>query len=80
MTTITMKVPPEMARRLDAEAKARGLSRSALIRSAIRELLESERDRPATPSVLDLAGSAVGALEGPSDLSTHPGHLDGYGT
>jgi predicted transcriptional regulator len=74
MRTISLKLPEELDQRLTDLAEQRGLSRSAII----REALESFTARSGE-SVTSRAGELVGSLEGPSDLSANPRHLQGYG-
>ena len=74
MRTVSFKLPAELDERLSQLADARGTSRSALAREAL-ESLSQESGR----SVASVAGELIGSLEGPSDLSFGPDHLEGYG-
>lgn len=78
MKTLTIKVPEELALKLQAIAARRGESQSAVIRAALEDLTAAEKI--ANPrSCLDLAGDLVGCAAGPADLSCDPKHLQGYG-
>ncbi len=80
MSTLSLKLPDSLLRRLDQESRARRLSKSALVRSALeRELQPSKSARAATCYDLahDLAGSFRKKL--PKDLATHPKHMQGFG-
>lgn len=65
---ITLRLPKDLANRLDEVAEASGIGRSRLVRRAIRSYLENqtvpELDRP-FDRVRELAGTAYG---GPPDL------------
>lgn len=76
MTTISLKLPDELAAQLDRLARDRGVARSLVVREAIAELLR-RRGGESTPA--ELAGDLVGSLEGPADLSTNQDHLEGFG-
>ena len=80
MTTLSLKLPDSLLLRLDQESRARRLSKSALVRSALeRELQPSKPARAATCYDLahDLAGSIRKKL--PKDLATNSKHMKGFG-
>ena len=80
MTTISIKVPDELASRLEATAKAKHVSRSALLREALEEKLEAIQEA-GTPSLLDRCGDLCGSGEsGIGDLASNPRHLEGFGS
>ena len=61
---------------LDRLKKATGLSESEIVRHGLH-LFARETERR---TALDLAGTSVGCVKGgPSDLSTNPDHMDGFG-
>ena len=74
MRTVSFKLPPELDDALDDLARARGASRSALVREALELLAKGKRR-----SVAALAGDLVGSIEGPTDLATNKKHMAGYG-
>jgi predicted transcriptional regulator len=78
MTTLTVKMPEMLSRRLRHEASERGMNRSALIRQSVEKMLDAA-DQPATGSCLSLAQDLAGCLDGPGDLATHPKHMKGFG-
>ncbi|HEX9690746.1 MAG TPA: CopG family transcriptional regulator [Gemmatimonadales bacterium] len=78
MEPLTLKIPPRLAAELEAFARSRGASRSAVVREAIKEYLGRART-PSPASCLDLARDLVGTVEGPRDLATNPRHLKDYG-
>jgi len=77
LTTTTVKLPRTTANRVASLAKRQGRTQSDVLRDAIEKGLEVQSDGP---SVLDLMGDLVGCIEGgPSDLSTNPKYMKGFG-
>ena len=74
MRTVSFKLPEHLDDALSDLARRRKSSRSALVREALQGLATSGR-RSVTAAVDGL----VGPLDGPTDLSTNPKHLAGYG-
>ena len=83
---ITIEITPEQKRRIERLAEQRRLSPEAVVRAALDQELASASDdageeqadiRPG--SFLDGIEHLVGSVEGPSDLSTNPKHMEGYG-
>ena len=78
MKTISVKIPEDLDLKLTAVAAKRRESKSAIIRSALDDLVNSN-DAIGPNSCLDLAKDLIGSVEGPSDLSYNNKHLKGYG-
>jgi hypothetical protein len=75
-----MKVPEALDDDLGILAARRGVSKSALIRDAMSELVARERvGRVPLGSFLALAEDLAGCVEAPEDLSTNKSYLDDYG-
>ena len=74
MRTVSFKLPEELDDALNELARARGASRSALVREALEALAKGKRR-----SVTSLAGKLVGSVDGPTDLATNRKHMAGYG-
>jgi len=74
MKTVSFKLSEKLDRELDELARVRKSSRSALVREALEALAKGKRN-----SVTEAAKDLVGSIDGPSDLSTNPKHLFGYG-
>jgi len=74
MATISLKVPDPLLQDLEAEARRRGLSKSALIRDTLRAAL-ARKGMKKPLSCLDLMGDLVGSFRGPRDLSTNRRYL-----
>lgn len=79
MTTLTLKIPEDLAAELNAEARQKHLSKSEITRDALYNYLSS-RKRTAKPSCYDLAKPLVGCVkDGPADLASNKKHLKGFG-
>ena len=78
MKTLSVKVPEELDLKLTAVAARRRESKSALIRAALDQIVES-RDKITPNSCFDLAKDLIGSVDGPADLSYNKKHLKGYG-
>jgi Arc/MetJ-type ribon-helix-helix transcriptional regulator len=79
MKTISLKLPEKVLRQLEHTARERGQTKSDVVRAALEQFLNGERPPGRPLSALELAGDLVGSAEGPSDLSTHAKHFEGYG-
>jgi predicted DNA-binding protein len=79
--TLSIKVSKSTKTRLKALARARKTSPSALLREAIEHVLSGSRDRSARPSLHELSRDLFEDLGpgGPSDLSSDPRHMEGFG-
>jgi len=78
MKTLSLKIPETLEGDLVAYAAERGVSKSEVVREALKKLFG--RERPAhRKSALVLVEDLVGALEGPEDLASNPAHLEGFG-
>ncbi len=80
MTTVSLKIPDELVSRMDAVARAKRTSRSALLREALEEKLKATARK--TPLSLyeqstDLCGKGNSGIE---DLASNPKHLEGFGS
>jgi Ribbon-helix-helix protein, copG family len=75
MTTISLKLPDELLRKINREAEARRTGRSTVIRDCLERVLRRGKKSPDTVSCLDLMGGGVGSFKGPRDLSTNRRHL-----
>jgi predicted DNA-binding protein len=80
MRTITIKVPEELARRLEKRAERLGISKSALVRESVQNALQNEDAEAAQASAYDLMKDGCGCVDsGIGDLSTNPKHMEGFG-
>jgi metal-responsive CopG/Arc/MetJ family transcriptional regulator len=74
MRTVTVKLPEDLDQMLELLAKRQGLTRSEVIRQALRAFTKERAQ-----SVGDLAADLAGSIEGPTDLSTSSEHMTGHG-
>ena len=79
MTVLTVKVPKHLERRLRELAEASGRTKSAVARTALEAYLDQAGEAAGPPSAFDLMQDHIGTIEGPTDLSTNPAHMAGYG-
>jgi hypothetical protein len=78
MKALSLKIPRHLARELAARAESEGTTKSAILRNALTGYL-SQAPPAKAGSFLSLAGSLVGCLEGPEDLSYDKTYLEDYG-
>ncbi len=72
-----MKLPDHLAAQLEAEAKARRVTKSRLLRDSLAKTLGKPA---ASRSCFDLASDLAGSLRGlPKDLADNPKYMDGFG-
>ena len=83
---LTIEVTPAQKRRLEQRANDTGQSLEAVVAAAIeREFPPSqskgsrEGEEVQEGSFLDGIEHLVGSVDGPSDLSSNPKHMEGYG-
>ena len=80
MVTLTVKISPDLASKVAAEARQKRVSKSELVRdSLMRRYAKSKKQ--ARPTVGDLVGHLAGMAKGnlPRDLSTNKKHMEGFG-
>ena len=77
MTTISLKIPAALDRRLRRIAEKRGTTRSAVIREAVERFAREEPDQAG--SCLAAAPDLIGCVDGPADLSCNKKRLAGFG-
>jgi hypothetical protein len=77
--TVSLKLPDDLLDRLDTEAKARQVTKSALVRESLALLLR-KRSPAGTVSCYDLAVDLAGVVKGlPKDLADNPKYMKGFG-
>ena len=77
--TISLKLPENLLAQLDTEAKARRVTKSAVVRKSLEQALRKQP--PAgKASCYDLARDLAGSVKGlPSDLADNPKYMNGFG-
>ncbi len=80
MKTMTVKLPDELAVRLEKRAKRLGVSKSALLRESLERDLGRDAVVEEEPSAYDLMKDGCGCVDsGVTDLATNPKHMEGFG-
>jgi predicted transcriptional regulator len=79
MRTISLKLPEDLVADLQREAKARRITKSAVVRESVEAALR-RRSRRGAVSCYDLARDLAGAVKGlPRDLASNPKYMEGFG-
>ena len=80
MNTLTIKISETLEHELRQASEWAHVSKSELVRRALQAYIAPRMAGTSFVSALDQAGDLVGCFSGgPSDLSSNPGHLDGFG-
>jgi len=81
MKTLTVKLPEELAIRLEKRAKRLGVSKSSLLRESLeRDLGGGNGVVEEEPSAYDLMKDGCGCVDsGVTDLATNPKYMEGFG-
>lgn len=79
MERINVRLDPQLKGQLEAAALAEGVSPSEVVRAALREHLKSRTPRKSCLDVARELGIVGIYPDGPSDLSTNPVHMEGFG-
>jgi predicted transcriptional regulator len=79
MQTISLKLPDDLLADLKREAKARRVSKSALVRESLEAALR-RRPRRSAATCYDLARDLAGTIKGlRRDLASNPKYMEGFG-
>lgn len=79
VNTISLKLPDRLLERLEAAARARGTTKSSVVRECLEQSLEA-RSVGSKSTCYDLASDLAGSLKGlPRDLATNPKYMEGFG-
>jgi hypothetical protein len=77
MPTITLKVPRDLAKKLEIVSAQKRVSKSTFMRNALKKELERTKVKP---SLYDLMKDRIGKFgSGKTDLATNPKHMEGFG-
>lgn len=79
MQTISLKLPDDLLAELETEAKARRITKSAIVRESLAKALR--RKSPASEvSCFDLASDLAGKVKGlPVDLAENAEYMEDFG-
>ena len=79
MTTLTCKLPEDLAAKLDARAREQRCSKSTILREALEDRL-GKKSGAKQATAFDLVAHLCGSIKGgPSDLATNPEYMRGFG-
>ena len=76
MHTISLKFPSHLGHLVETEAKRRRVSKSAVIRACVEEVLVNHRHAKRQLSCADLMGDLMGSQPGPADASSNKQYLE----
>jgi hypothetical protein len=76
MRTISLKFPTHLDNLVEAEAKRRRVSKSAVVRSCVEEVLLKSPKAKRQLTCADLMGDLIGSQVGPWDASTNKRYLE----
>ena len=80
MSTLTIKLPPDLLAALDAMAARAHQTRSDVVRQALHALVQHQAPAPAA-TLLSAMPDLVGCFGGgPRDLASNPAHLAEFGS
>lgn len=79
MQTISLKLPDDLLAELEAEAKARRITKSAIVRESLAKALR-RKSAAGEVSCFDLASDLAGRVKGmPEDLAENPEYMEDFG-
>ncbi len=79
MRAISIKLPDDLYHQMTVAQGQHLMNVSQFIREAIQCFLKQAGSALQEPSFLDMAHDLCGVATLPSDLSTHPKHMEGFG-
>ena len=80
MTSITLKLPDLLLKRLNRAVAVKRVTKSELIREALSKALDAEEAGGGNGSCYDLARDLAGKVKGlPKDLATNPAYMRDFG-
>ncbi len=79
MQRINVRVDERIKHELEAEAREKGVSPSDIVRKLLDDHLRSRTPRPNARRLAEQLGILGSAKGLPSDLSTNPKYMEGFG-
>jgi metal-responsive CopG/Arc/MetJ family transcriptional regulator len=76
---MTVRVKKGLRQQLEAEARAKGVSPSEVVRQAIEEHLRQQHPAETCYDLAKRLGIIGVYTDTPTDLSTNPAHMEGFG-
>jgi hypothetical protein len=77
--TMSLKISPALESKIAADARARRVSKSQIVRELLEKHYKSN-GKKRRRTFGELAGHLIGVAEGPPDLSSNPKYMEGYGS
>lgn len=79
MERINVRVAPRLKQQLESEAREKGVSPSEIVRQALEEHVRRHKPGESCYDIAKRLG-IIGVFKcGPSDLTTNPAHMEGFG-
>jgi hypothetical protein len=79
MERINVRVEPRLKQQLEAEAREKGVSPSEIVRQALEEHVRQWKPGESCYDIAKRLGIIGVFKDAPSDLSTNPAHMEGFG-
>jgi hypothetical protein len=79
MERINVRVESRLKQQLEAEAREKGVSPSAIVRQALEEHIRQQKPRETCYDIAKRLGIIGIYKDAPHDLSTNPEHMEGFG-
>ncbi len=76
---MSLKLPPPLEAQLNAEAPARRIPKSRIVRELLEKHYKPNGGKKHRPTFGEVNGHLFGCFDGPKDLSTNPKYMKGYG-
>lgn len=79
MERINVRVEGRLKQQLEAEAREKGVSPSAIVRQVLKAHVKQRTPRENCRQLAERLGILGSAKGLPADLSTNPAHMEGFG-
>ena len=79
MERINVRVESKLKKQLEAEAREKGVSPSEIVRQVLEEHIKQRTPRENCRQLAERLGILGSAKGLPTDLSTNPAHMEGFG-
>jgi metal-responsive CopG/Arc/MetJ family transcriptional regulator len=79
MERINVRVDDKLKRELESEAREKGVSPSDIVREVLEQHIRERTPKPNARQLAERLGILGSAKGLPSDLSTNPAHMEGFG-
>jgi hypothetical protein len=79
MERINVRVDARLKKELEAEAREKGVRPSDIVRQVLEQHIRERTPRPDARQLAEQLGILGSAKDLPTDLSTNPVHMEGFG-